>query len=101
MTKITEEVAATVKGMIARGDRQMDIATYCGINQARVAEIRLGKGAGKKFRHVAPKAHDLPSPGPYVVVSKASYDEMQMEVIVHQRLVSALEELLSALRAKV
>lgn len=34
---------AVVKGMLARGDKQQDIAAYFGINGGRIAEINTGQ----------------------------------------------------------
>ena len=54
--------ASIVKGMLARGDRQHDIAAWFGVNGGRIAEI----AAGAKFACVvAVDAKDLPPPGPY------------------------------------
>ena len=59
---LTERDAAIVKGMLARGDRQHDIAAWFGVNGGRVAEI----ATGQKFRAIAPAdAVNLPPPGPY------------------------------------
>ena len=54
--------AAVIKGMLARGDRQHDIAAWFGVNGGRIAEIAIGA----RFRSapVAPTT-DLPPPGPY------------------------------------
>ena len=60
--RLTSEDAAIVKGMLARGDRQHDIASWFGVNGGRVAEI----ATGVRFRFVD-AAHDgLPPPGPYL-----------------------------------
>ena len=54
---------AIVKGMIARGDRQHDIAAYFGVNGGRIAEINTGHtGHGVK----AATPQDLPPSGPYM-----------------------------------
>lgn len=54
---------AIVKGMLARGDRQHDIAAYFGINGGRVAEISKGQTGPS----VAAAAQDqLPPAGPYM-----------------------------------
>ena len=55
--------AAIVKGMLARGDRQHDIAAWFGVNGGRVAEI----ASCEKFAHVekAP-TETLPPRGPYM-----------------------------------
>lgn len=58
----TREIAI-VKGMIARGDRQHDIAAYFGINGGRIAEINTGQtGDGIK----AAPIEMLPQAGPYM-----------------------------------
>jgi hypothetical protein len=50
-----------VKGMLARGDRQHDIASYFGVNGGRIAEIANGTNAYPNAQP-APEA-DLPPPG--------------------------------------
>jgi len=55
--------AALAKGMLARGDRQHDVAAWFGVNSGRIAEI----ATGQKFSHVASApAESLPEPGPYL-----------------------------------
>ncbi len=39
---LTNRDAAKVVGMVARGDREHDIACYFGVNQARIAEVKDG-----------------------------------------------------------
>lgn len=88
--------------MLARGDRHMDVATFFGINQARISEIKLGKRTGRKFKHVSPAPDEaLPPPGPYVVVSARGYDELELKAAAHQELIRQIESLLSAVRGKV
>lgn len=66
---LSEDDAAQVKGMLARGDRQHDIASWFGVNGGRVAEI----ANGTKFADVEPaSADDLPPPGPYLSGRAAS-----------------------------
>ncbi|MFM2411543.1 MAG: hypothetical protein RL481_2371 [Pseudomonadota bacterium] len=60
--QLTERDAATVKGMLARGDRQHDIAAWFGVNGGRIAEIATGKKFGMV---IADKNANLPPPGPY------------------------------------
>ena len=53
---------AQFKGMFRRGDRQHDIATWFGVNAARVNEIACGVSYGS----VRPAPGDqLPPTGPY------------------------------------
>jgi hypothetical protein len=58
-TALTKETAAICKGLIARGEKQHDIAAFFGVNGGRVAEV----AKGYKFADVvaAPK-RDLPTP---------------------------------------
>ena len=60
---LTEADAAQAKGMLLRGDRQHDIASWFGVNPGRIAEIATRLTYG----WVLPAASDkLPPPGPYV-----------------------------------
>ena len=52
-----------VKGMLARGDKQHDIAAFFGVNGGRVADVATGKYGPDVV--TADKA-DLPPPGPYM-----------------------------------
>ena len=60
---LTEADAAIAKGMLARGDRQHDVAAWFGVNGGRIAEI----ATGKLFWWVRPAPVDnrLPPSGPY------------------------------------
>jgi hypothetical protein len=59
---IDAHIASLIKGMLARGDKQHDIAACFGENGGRIAEIKTGQ----RWRDalVAP-LDDLPPPGPY------------------------------------
>jgi hypothetical protein len=60
---LNNDEIATVKGMLARGDRQHDIAAHFGINSARVAEVKWGQTGDTD----APSPlEDLPPAGPYM-----------------------------------
>lgn len=60
---LTETEAMIAKGMLARGDRQHDIAAWFGVNGGRIADI----ATGKKFAKVSAAALEkLPPPGPYL-----------------------------------
>jgi hypothetical protein len=54
---------AIVKGMLARGDKQHDIAAYFGINGGRIAEISTGQTGPSVAAAVQ---EDLPPAGPYM-----------------------------------
>ena len=60
---LTDQEISIVKGMIARGDRQHDIAAYFGENGGRIGEINTGK-RGPLVTPAA--ANQLPPPGPYL-----------------------------------
>lgn len=65
---LNEQDAAVVKGMLARGDRQHDIAAWFGVNGGRIAEV----ANGYRFSHILPAAvKDLPPPGPYPKAQEA------------------------------
>lgn len=60
---LTDSDASIAKGMIARGDRQHDIAAWFGVNGGRIGDI----STGAKFSSVAAASLDrLPPPGPYL-----------------------------------
>jgi hypothetical protein len=53
-----------VKGMLARGDRQHDIASYFGVNGGRIAEIATGEG---NYPNAQPSPEgERPPQGPYL-----------------------------------
>ena len=60
--RLTEHDAAIVKAMLARGDRQHDIAAWFGVNGGRVGEI----ASGSAYRSVQPETGvNVPPTGPY------------------------------------
>jgi hypothetical protein len=67
---LSEEDVAIAKGMLARGDRQHDIAAWFGVNGGRIAEL----SSGKAFWWVRPAPVDqrLPPPGPYLCGKSAA-----------------------------
>lgn len=66
--RLTEYDAALVKGMLARGDRQHDIAAWFGVNGGRIAEIATGATFGWVHR----AEEGLPPPGPYPTGKQAA-----------------------------
>ena len=61
--RLSDDDAAIVKGMLARGDRQHDIAAWFGVNGGRIANI----ATGRTHANVAVAGDDrLPPPGPYL-----------------------------------
>lgn len=59
---LNEKDAGIVKGMLKRGDRQHDIASWFGVNGGRIAEVSVGK----TFPDILPKSEGLPPRGPYL-----------------------------------
>jgi hypothetical protein len=60
--RLSSRDAATVKAMLARGDRQHDIAAWFGVNGGRIGEI----ASGQAFRSVQPEeGANIPPRGPY------------------------------------
>jgi hypothetical protein len=54
--------AALIKGMLNRGDRQHDIASWFGVNGGRIAEI----ATGYRFSSInSAETAELPPRGPY------------------------------------
>lgn len=82
--QLTENDAAEVKGMIARGDRQHDIAAWFGVNGGRIGEI----STGKTFSYTQPAdPSKLPPPGPYTSgkenqILKLKLEKMQAALAV-------------------
>jgi hypothetical protein len=60
--RLTDDDAALVKGMLARGDRQHDIAAWFGVNGGRIANVSSGKTHGQ----VKAATKKLPPKGPYL-----------------------------------
>ena len=59
MTKLTNQEAAIVLGMLNRDDKHQDIAAWFGINQGRIAEVEQGSHG-----NISPApAKDLPPKG--------------------------------------
>lgn len=60
---LTQEQASIAKGLLARGEKQHDIAAFLGCNGGRIAEI----AKGKKFADVKPAIRrELPTPAALV-----------------------------------
>jgi hypothetical protein len=85
---LNDEDAAVAKGMIARGDRQHDIAAWFGVNGGRIGEI----ATGQTFAHVQATTQKLPPPGPYLT-GKASLGAKKMLEEVRGTLSDALKRL--------
>ena len=73
--------------MIARGDRQHDIAAWFGVNGGRIGEI----SNGHNFLSVQAVHEDLPPSGPYMTGRGSSRAKAQLETI-KSRLTELLDE---------
>jgi hypothetical protein len=83
---ITEEQAGIVKGLLARGEKQHDIAAFFGVNGGRIAEI----AKGKKFPDVSPAAkRELPTPA-VMVQGYAAHVALQALRIIEIAVQSAI-----------
>jgi hypothetical protein len=71
--QLDQHVAGQIKGMLARGDRLVDIAVWFGLNLRIVHAVQ--SGAVHPFVPVAPN-HALPPPGPYAQAAHA-YSALQ------------------------
>lgn len=85
---LTDADAAIVKGMLARGDRQHDIAAWFGVNGGRIAEV----ATGDKFSHVASQNDNLPPQGPYLS-GRASHEDRTALEKLRQQLSAAVSEI--------
>lgn len=65
---------ALIKGMLARGDRQSDIAAFFGVNGGRIAEINTG---ARSPEVPAANGEILPPPGPYVMSARTALKAKQ------------------------
>jgi hypothetical protein len=57
---LTNKSASIVLGMVARGDRDHDIAAWFGVNQGRIAEVKAGEFGSL----TAAPPNELPPKGP-------------------------------------
>jgi len=90
---LSEAEAAIVKGMLARGDRQHNIAAWFGVNSGRIANV----ANGSKFPSVhAVPADKLPPPGPYLAGRDA-----QAAMIALEEAAQTIHAALSLIRERV
>jgi hypothetical protein len=84
---LNEEQAAIIKGLLARGEKQHDIAAFFGVNGGRIAEIKTGA----RFPDVtaAPK-RDLPTPATVTAGGYASFVAVQALRIIEVAVQSAI-----------
>ncbi len=87
--------AALIRGMLRRGDGQMSVAVWFGVNQARVSDVKLGR----KHRGVpAAPLDELPPPGPYRVVSAKIDDEKTAKAAALDAVIEQLSSLIQRLQ---
>jgi hypothetical protein len=97
-TQITPEVAAQIKGMLLRGDRQSDIASFFQINQGRIYEVKFAP----KYTRVLPcDPSALPDRGPYVVVSKIVHVRATIAEETLRKVMAAMDQIALDMRSTV
>jgi hypothetical protein len=84
----TDEIAQ-MKGMLSRGDRQVDIAQWFGVNQSFVNRLRLGRLDKHRHTQAAPEKF-LPPAGPYALVSQGVADQAQADRLMIEELAQLL-----------
>jgi hypothetical protein len=90
-TALSEEQAAIVKGLLARGEKQHDVAAFFGVNAGRVAEV----AKGYKHAAVAPAPkRELPTPA-VVSLGYSSHVVLQALGIIEIAVRSARERILA------
>ena len=86
---LTRSDAAVVLGMIARDDREHDIAAWFGVNQGRIADVK----AGDYGPVTAAPAASLPPKGPPGVKGRRLYANVQRaRALLDERGADALDE---------
>ena len=90
--RLTDKDAAIVKGMLARGDRQHDIAAWFGVNGGRIAGI----ANGKTHQSIKAASKNLPPKGPYLS-SREAYEAIFALEEAQATLKTALDTINAAL----
>lgn len=96
VARLEREIAAKVKGMLARGDEVEDIAVWFGISERVVHAVQIGA----THPHVPPApGHALPPPGPYdsAAIGYRALDEVRA---AEQRLYSVATTVRSRYRSR-
>jgi hypothetical protein len=84
---LTADQVAIIKGLLARGEKQHDIAAFFGCNGGRIAEIKTGA----RFPEVAAASkRDLPSPARVTAGGYASFVAVQALRIIEVAVQSAI-----------
>lgn len=98
MSSISDGRVALIRGMVARGDRQVDVAMWHQISPSTVNRICKDK----KYRPgVLPSLPtELPPPGPYTIIARDTLTELQIAGLVRDRVVHELRRLLQSLEGE-
>src|SRR5579884_334193 len=88
---LTNRDASIVLGMVARGDRDHDIAAWFGVNQGRIAEVKDGKFGSIS----AAPAHELPPKGAPRIKGRRLRNSVEkaLEALKNGNVTTALAEL--------
>ena len=74
---VSQEDARIILGMVARGDKNQDIAAWFGINQGRIPETKQGKYGNPQ---PAPTA-ELPPKGPTGIKGRRLHGRVQQVIL--------------------
>jgi hypothetical protein len=87
--------ASLVLGMVARNDREHDIAAWFGVNQGRIAEVKQGSHGTL----VAAPGHELPPKGPPGVKGRRLRQSVRKAIaLLDEKGAVALDEAFASLR---
>ena len=64
INQITDLMAAQIKAMKRRGDKNQDIASWFGVNQGRISDV-CGSNPKPQYQKIQIERTDVPPPGPY------------------------------------
>jgi len=98
-SKLTSLQRSLIWGMVARGDRIIDISVWFGVSPSTVHAIKKAS-AKHSWTMTDAKAFELPPPGPYQIVQKVEYVALVDTAAVNRAIMNELEDLLSKYRAR-
>lgn len=94
--RVSVEDQHTIRGMLARGDRIVDVAYWFGVSPSTVHKIKMA--SARMAWTLNDATRELPPPGPYLLVRKAVYDKVQAERDASVLVITELEGLLNKYR---
>lgn len=91
--KLPADSVAKIKGMLARGDRQADIALWFSVSASTVSSIKFNRIPAYRGIARCPD-NDLPPQGPYAIVSQRVHDVALSARAARDMLVAELQTLI-------